>query len=74
MVMSLANAKAPLSKERRLFCLVPRRGLEPPRPKGTGPQPAAYANSATGARYDPYYSAFGFLVNLTHLAYNTFND
>lgn len=22
---------------------MPRRGLEPPRPKGTGPQPAAYA-------------------------------
>ncbi len=28
---------------------MPQRGLEPPRPKGTGPQPAAYANSATEA-------------------------
>ncbi len=28
---------------------MPRERLELSRPKGTGPQPAAYANSATGA-------------------------
>ena len=44
---------------------VPRRGLEPPRPKGTGPQPAAYANSATGAH--SYYSRFIPLVNSDNL-------
>ena len=39
-------------KKAQVFCLslgVPWRGLEPPRPKGIGPQPTAYANSATRA-------------------------
>ena len=41
-----------LSRRSFLAGRMPRRGLEPPRPKGTGPQPAAYANSATGALFD----------------------
>lgn len=44
----MLNKKTHLLSE---FFEMPRRGLEPPRPKGTGPQPAAYAIPPPGLEH-----------------------
>ena len=54
----VARATRPGQRFRLLNC-VPWRGLEPPRPKDIGPQPTAYANSATRAIVRTYYSRIG---------------
>jgi hypothetical protein len=47
---------------------MPARGLEPPRPKGTGPQPAVYTSSTTRATYSAIIVPIRAIVNLTHHA------